>query len=322
MNSSYLDQAKKVFELEIQGLRKMQNSLDKDFESIVAKCLKILNNGGKIVVCGLGKSGRIGAKISATLTSTGSSSVFLHPVEAMHGDLGILNDSDLLLVLSYSGETNEILRLIPAVKKLNVLIVSITSNINSSLAKLSDYVIQSSIDKEACPFNIAPTVSTTVQLVIGDALAMILLNARGFSKGDFKKLHPGGTIGRTVTLRVTNIMRTGIALVKRVSTIRETVCRITETKCGSAIIVNEKGELEGIFTDGDLRRIIQDISILNKYVQDYMTLNPVTVFSDQLAIEALKLIKDKKIDDLIVIDRNNVVVGLVDSQDLPGLKLI
>lgn len=323
---SILDNARNVFDLEIAELTSIRNILNENFEKVVYKCKESLDSGGKIVVSGIGKSGHIGYKICSTLASTGSHATFLHPVEAMHGDLGILQRNDILLAISYSGETDELLMILPSAKRLEIPIVALTGNSSSRLAKWADIVIATPVEKEACPFNLAPTCSTTVQLVVGDALAMALLDIRGFTKEDFGRLHPGGAIGRSVTLRVSDIMRTSesgrLVRVSAQTTVKDTILEMTRLKSGSAIIIDEKEKLLGIFTDGDLRRHFGDITLLDKPIEMYMTPRPVTVYADQLAVDALKLIEKRKVDDIIVIDRNEVVLGLVDSQDLPSFKLL
>ena len=323
---SILDKARNVFDLEIAELNSIRNSLDENFEKAVYKCKESLDSGGKIVVSGIGKSGHIGYKICSTLASTGSHATFLHPVEAMHGDLGILQKNDILLAISYSGETDELLMILPSAKRLEIPIVALTGNSSSRLAKWADIVIATPVEKEACPFNLAPTCSTTVQLVVGDALAMALLDIRGFTKEDFGRLHPGGAIGRAVTLRVSDIMRTSesqrLVTVGPKATVKDTILEMTKAKSGSAIVIDDSHKLLGIFTDGDLRRHFDDRNILDKPISDYMTAKPATLHADQLAVDALKLIEKRKIDDIVVIDRNEVVLGLVDSQDLPSFKLL
>ncbi|HJO92365.1 MAG TPA: KpsF/GutQ family sugar-phosphate isomerase [Victivallales bacterium] len=324
--SKVIDQAKDIFDLEIKGLNKIKNLIDDSFEKLVTECAKVLDNGGKIVLSGIGKSGHIGYKIAATLASTGSHATFMHPVEAMHGDLGILQNKDLLLTLSYSGETEELLTILPSAKRLNVPIASITGNSKSKLAKWSDIVIAIPIEKEACPFNLAPTTSTTAQLVLGDALAMVLLETRGFTKEDYGRIHPGGAIGRSVTLKITDIMRNEntdrLVKIPPYATVKDTILKMTKAKSGSAIVVDKNDKLLGVFTDGDLRRHLKDLTMLDESVDKYMTVGPVTVFSDQMAVNVLKLIEERRVDDIVVIDRDNKVVGIVDSQDLPGLKLM
>jgi arabinose-5-phosphate isomerase len=324
--STIIEQAKEIFDIEINGLSKIKNLIDDSFEKLVTECTNVLDNGGKIVLSGIGKSGHIGYKIAATLASTGSHATFMHPVEAMHGDLGILQKKDLLLTLSYSGETEELLTILPSAKRLNIPIASITGNPKSKLAKWSDIVISIPIDKEACPFNLAPTTSTTAQLVLGDALAMVLLKRRGFTKEDFGRIHPGGAIGRSVTLKITDIMRSEkthrLVKILPTATVKDTILAMTKAKSGSAIVIDKDNKLLGVFTDGDLRRHIDDLKMLEESVKKYMTIGPVTVFSDQMAVNVLNLIEEKRVDDIVVIDRDNRVVGIVDSQDLPGLKLM
>ncbi|MCF7790488.1 MAG: KpsF/GutQ family sugar-phosphate isomerase [Victivallales bacterium] len=321
-----LEKAKDIIDLEISGLQNIKNELDNNFEELVKKTVDILNNGGKVVVSGIGKSGHIGYKIAATLASTGSPATFMHPVEAMHGDLGILQKNDILLTLSYSGETDELLTILPSAKRLNVPVVAITGNPESKLANWADIIIAMPVGKEACPFNLAPTTSTTAQLVIGDAFAMSLLEIRGFTKEDYGRLHPGGAIGRSVTLKVSDIMRCinsrRVIKVEPDALVKDTILAMTRGKSGCAIVVDQEDRLLGIFTDGDFRRHANDLTILEKPVEQYMTKNPITVEYDRMAVEVLKLIEKKRIDDVIVVDSDRKVRGIVDSQDLPGLKLL
>ena len=323
--SEIIDIAREVFETEIEGVQYVKENLGEDFSALVEECVNILDNGGKLVLAGIGKSGHIGAKLAATLASTGSTAVFMHPVEAMHGDLGILSSNDLLITLSYSGETEELLTTLPAAKRLNVKIAAITASKSSSLAKYSDIVVEMPVPREACPFNLAPTTTTTALLVLGDALAMVLLKLRGFSKNDYGRLHPGGAIGKAVTMTVADVMRTGERLV-RISadaTVKDTLFAMTQARSGSATVIDDNGALLGIFTDGDFRRHIEDdLKILNSPVCSVMTENPTSVSADDLAVEVLKVIEKRHIDDIPVVDADQRVVGLVDIQDLPGLKLM
>jgi len=320
-----IDRARAVLDIEIEGIEYVRDHLDGGFTELVESCVERLDDGGKLVLAGIGKSGHIGAKIAATLASTGSTAVFMHPVEAMHGDLGVLNAKDLLIALSYSGETEELLRTIPAAKRLNVKIAAITGMKDSSLAKYSDIVVDMPVPREACPFNLAPTTTTTALLALGDALAMTLLKLRGFSKDDYGRLHPGGAIGKAVTLQVADIMRTGDRLVK-VSPdkpVKETLLAMTEARSGSAAVVDSDGGLLGIFTDGDFRRHIEgSLDILERPVQEVMTKQPTSVKADDLAVEILKIVEKRHIDDIPVVDNGGIVVGVVDIQDLPGLKLM
>ena len=324
--SHILEKAKNVIDVELNGIQKIRKNLGDGFEQLVNSCKTTLDKGGKIVISGIGKSGHIGHKIAATLASTGSPAVFMHPVEAMHGDLGILQEKDILITLSYSGETDELLPILPSAKRLDIPIVAITGNPDSRLAKWADILVPMPVDKEACPFNLAPTTSTTVLLIIGDALAMVLLDIRGFKQEDFGRLHPGGAIGREITLKVTDIMRSvsnkRLVKVKLDATVKETILSMTKGRSGCAVVVDNNEQLLGIFTDGDFRRHANDMSILDSQVEKVMTKNPASVFSDQMAVDVLKLIESKQVDDVVVIDRDHKVLGIVDSQDLPGLKLM
>lgn len=320
-----IEKAKEVFDIEIAGLTHVRDRLNGDFSALVEACIEALENGGKIVLTGVGKSGHIGQKISATLSSTGSTAVFMHPVEAMHGDLGILDSRDILITLSYSGETEELLQVLPAAKRLDVKIAAITGMEDSRLAKWADINVFMPVPREACPFNLAPTTTTTALLALGDALAMVLLDVRGFSKDDYGRLHPGGAIGKAVTLKVSDIMRTGdrLVMVTPETHVKDTLLKMTKARSGSAVIVDDSNALLGIFTDGDFRRHIEDdLNILNEPVEKFMTANPTAVHSEDMAVEILKILEKRAIDDIIALDDNEKVVGMVDIQDLPGLKLM
>lgn len=322
---SYLKLAREVIDDEIRGLEKVRDGLGKSFDSAVDLMQQSLANGGKIVVCGVGKSLHIGEKISATLTSTGATSVPLNPIQAMHGDLGLVTSLDVLLVLSYSGESDEVLALLPSIKRLDVRTIALTGSADSTLAQECDVVLLAAVDQEACPFNLAPTVSTTAALAVGDALAMALLNAHGLTKEDYARLHPGGAIGRSLLLRVSDIMRTGdrVPVVQSGDRVREALLAMTQARSGSAGVVDDDGKLIGIFTDGDLRRSISEKDdLLNSPVSEVMTTSPVTVKAHELAVDALKIYEQHKIDDLIVVDDDSRIVGAIDIQDLPGLKLM
>jgi arabinose-5-phosphate isomerase len=285
----------------------------------------VVNRRGKIVVVGIGKSGNVGAKIAATLTSTGSTSVVLNSVDALHGDLGIINDGDVILALSYSGESDELLNLLPAIKRFSVKIIVLTGGLKSSLARHSDIVLNVHVPKEACPFNLAPTSSTTATLVMGDALAMAVLQARGFKQSDFAKHHPSGAIGRAMLLRVGEIMRTGErnAVGGENLSVKEALLVMTRAKSGSLAVVNLRGKLTGVFTDGDFRRKMStDDQLLSRTLKSVMTPNPICIRDSALAVEALKIFNERNIDDLIVVDARKQPVGLIDSQDLPKLKIM
>lgn len=321
----HLAHAREVFDIELAALKAVRSQLDGAFEQAVETIVESLSQRGKVVIVGIGKSGNIGQKIAATLTSTGSTSVVLNSVDALHGDLGIVNDGDVIIALSYSGESEELLNLLPALKRFLVKIIAITGNPKSSLALHSNVVLNVRVPKEACPFNLAPTASTTAMLVMGDALAMSVLQARGFKKSDFARYHPSGAIGRAMLLRVGDIMRSGErnAVAREDVTVKEALLVMTQAKSGSLGIVNARGKLVGVFTDGDFRRRMSaDEDILQRQLKDVMTRNPICVRSDALAIEAVKTFNERNIDDLIVVNAKGEPVGLVDSQDLPKLKIM
>jgi arabinose-5-phosphate isomerase len=322
---THIAQARKVFDIEIAALKAVRAQLDSSFDAAVETVVETLKRRGKIVIVGIGKSGNVGAKIAATLTSTGSTAVVLNSVDALHGDLGIVNDGDVILALSYSGESEELLNLLPALKRFSVKIISLTSNFKSSLAKHSDVSLNVKVPKEACPFNLAPTSSTTAMLVMGDALAMAVLEARGFTQKDFAKYHPSGAIGRAMLLRVGDIMRTGErnAVASENLSVKEALLVMTRAKSGSLAVVNARGKLAGVFTDGDFRRhMAGDDNLLAQPLKKVMTKNPICSRNDALAVEALKIFNERNIDDLIVVNAKKEPVGLVDSQDLPKLKIM
>jgi arabinose-5-phosphate isomerase len=323
--AGHLGRAREVFEIEIAALRAVRDQLDHAFHQAVEFVVATLRDRGKIIVVGIGKSGNVGQKIAATLTSTGATSVVLNPVDALHGDLGVVNDGDLVLALSYSGESEELLNLLPALKRFSVKIIAITGSVKSSLATHCDLTLNVRVPKEACPFNLAPTSSTTAMVVLGDALAMAVLQARGFRQQDFAKFHPSGAIGRAMLSRVSDIMRTGTrnAVADQSLTVKHALLIMTRAKSGSLSIVDARGKLVGVFTDGDFRRRIADHQdLLSQPLRQVMTPNPICVREDALAAEALKVFNERTIDDLIVVNSKRQPVGLVDSQDLPKFKLM
>jgi len=322
---SHLAKAREVFAIELAALKAVRAQLDKSFSAAVETLLAALKQRGKIVIVGIGKSGNVGAKIAATLTSTGSTAVVLNSVDALHGDVGIVNDGDVILALSYSGESDELLNLLPALKRFSVKIIAFTGNVKSSLARHSDLALNVKVPKEACPFNLAPTSSTTAMLVLGDALAMAVLQARGFQQKDFAKYHPSGAIGRAMLLQVGEIMRRGErnAIAGENLSVKEALLVMTHAKSGSLAVVNARGRLAGIFTDGDFRRhMATDENLLSQPLKKVMTRRPICIREDALAAEALKVFNERNIDDLIVVNAQNEPVGLVDSQDLPKLKIM
>jgi arabinose-5-phosphate isomerase len=322
---SHLACARNVFDIELAALRAVRRQLDSAFDAAVDLVVETLRLRAKIVVVGIGKSGNIGCKVAATLTSTGSTSVVLNSVDALHGDLGIVNDGDLVLVLSYSGESEELVALLPSIKRFSVKVVALTGNTKSTVARHSDVVLKVKVPKEACPFNLAPTASTTAMLVMGDALAMAVLQARGFKAHDFARHHPAGAIGRSLLLRVRDIMRSAQrnAVAEQRLSVKEALLVMTRARSGSVSVVDARRKLVGVFTDGDLRRrMASDNDVLSKPLSEVMTRKPICVREDALAVEALKLFDQRNIDDLIVINAKREPVGLVDSQDLPKLKLM
>ena len=322
---SILKKATDVIDIEIEALQALKNDLGDAFVDLVHRCLNILQNGGKLVLCGVGKSGHISKKIAATLSSTGARSVFMHPVEAMHGDLGIISPKDILLAVSYSGETDELLAVLPAVHRLGVEIVAITGKADSRLAEVSDLVVPMPVPREACPFNLAPTATTTALAALGDALAMTLLHCQNFALSDYAKLHPAGAIGRSITLTVKDFMRTGehAPRVQPGTVVRDALLAMTNARAGAVAVVDADNMLLGIFTDGDFRRqITRDASVLEANIEKVMTPHPISINQDALAVEIMKLLEKRKIDDILAVDNEGHFAGLVDIQDLPKFKVM
>ena len=322
---SHLKRAREVFDVELAAVKAVKGRLNATFNRAVELITYALSKRNKLVVVGVGKSGNIGRKIAATFTSTGAPAVLLDSVDALHGDLGILNDGDIVLALSYSGETDELIDLLPAMKRFSVRVVAITSAPKSTLGQHADVVLNVKVPKEACPFNMAPTASTTASLVMGDALAMAVLDARGFKKSDFAQRHPSGAIGRALLLRVGDIMRSGSRnpIAHQTMPVRDALLIMGEAKSGSVSVVNKSGKLAGVFTDGDLRRhLAKDDAVLDQPLAKVMTRRPTTIREDALAADAIRIFNERSIDDLIVVNTRREPVGLVDSQDLPKLKAV
>lgn len=320
-----LERARRVAQIEIDAILNLIDHLDDDFAEAINLLQNALENRGKIIVIGIGKSGNIGHKIAATLNSTGSTAVVLNSQNALHGDLGIISDGDVVITLSYSGETTELLELLPHVRRFDVKIISITKSRESTLAKHSDITLCTPVDREACPLNLAPTSSSTAALVMGDALAMVLLDARGFTESDFAKFHPGGSLGRALLTTVEDIMRGGESFAKVLpsATIIDAIDAMSEARSGACVVIHPDDTLAGVFTHGDFARSFQsDNAIGSLPVSNFMTVNPVTVRSDALAAEALNILSHHRIDDLVVLTPEGKVVGLVDSQDLARLKIV
>ena len=321
----HLSKAKRVIQIEIDELENLLNRIDEKFSHAVNVLKTTLDSGHKFVIIGVGKCHNIGHKIAATLNSTGAPTVVLNSQNALHGDLGIVSNGDTILALSYSGETNEILDLLPALRRFKINIISMTGNTGSSLGRNSDIILDTKVDREACPLNLAPTSSTTAMLVLGDALAMTLLESRGFVKEDFAKLHPGGSLGKTLLTKVSDIMRIGdkFCTLASETKLKSTLEEMIRARSGAAVIISSSGNLEGILTQGDFVRSIQkDPNILDMPVSKFMTKNPITIQGNKLAVEAIQIIGDNRIDDLVVLDETGKPIGLVDSQDLSRMKLV
>ncbi len=314
--------AKNVIRIEAAALIALVPKIDIRFSRA---CDLILKSRGRVVVTGMGKPGFIAQKISATLSSTGTPSLFLHPAEALHGDLGRVMKEDVVVALSNSGQTEEIIKLLPVIRKIGAKLIAMTGNPGSLLAQHSDLVLDVSVKKEACTMNLAPTASTTAMLAMGDALAVALLEKKGFSPHNFALYHPGGNLGKKLLLKVSDIMRTGKSnpLVRENETIREVLAKITAARAGSAAVVDAAGRLKGIFTDGDLRRRLNEgKNILDWKVSQAMTPTPIYIQADHLAAEALEILRTKKIDEVPVVDKKKRPIGLLDVQDLLRAGLI
>ncbi len=317
-----IKRAKCVLDIEAKAVSELKKNINRDFQQALEL---VLNAKGRIVVTGVGKTGIIGQKFSATLSSTGTPSLFLHSAEAIHGDLGRVIEDDVVIILSYSGESEEIRKLLPVLKKIGVKIISITGNPQSLMARYSDIVLNTAVKKEACPLGLAPTASTTAMLAMSDALAVCLLELKGFKEKDFALYHPGGSLGRRLLLKVEDIMRKGSAnsVVREDKKISDVLIKITQARAGSASVIDKDGKLVGIFTDGDLRRHLEiDLNLLRKKVKEVMTKYPKTVNPQMLAVEAMRILKDKKIDEVPVVDDNMRPVGLLDVQDLLRAGLV
>lgn len=320
----FLEKARRVIGIEADELHRLAERLDGgQFNSAVRALQACVEQRGKIVICGVGKSGHIGDKIAATLTSTGSPAVVLNSLNALHGDLGLVADGDVVVAFSYGGETAELLNILPPLARFDVKLIAVTGRPESTLGQAADVVLDVAVSQEACPLNLAPTSSTTAMLALGDALAMVLLEARGFRQEDFARYHPGGSLGRVLLTRVHQIMResTRLAVATPETTILEVLKRMTKCRTGAAAIVDGDGRLAGVFTHGDLARHYQtQTDIGAQPVGRFMTTKPVTVRGDRLAAEALHVLKTHRIDDLIVVDEDGRPVGIIDSQDLSRLQ--
>lgn len=311
-----IDSAQRTIRLELEAVQELLPRINADF---IKACELILNCKGRVVVVGMGKSGHIGNKIAATLASTGTTAFFVHPAEASHGDMGMITRDDIVLALSNSGSTAEIITLLPLIKRLGIRLISMTGNPDSPLAKAAEVNLDARVSQEACPLNLAPTSSTTASLVLGDALAIALLEARGFTAEDFAFSHPGGALGRRLLLKVENVMHQGDALprVRRGTSLREALLEMTQKGLGMTVVLEQDDRLAGIFTDGDLRRTLdKGIDVRQALIDEVMTPHGKTARADMLAAEALKIMEDHKINALVVVDEQNNPVGALNMHDL------
>jgi arabinose-5-phosphate isomerase len=312
----FIKEGRNIIILEAKGLIEIANKLDDNFKNAV----ELLHEcRGRIIIVGIGKSGIIGRKIASTLSSTGTPAFFLHPSEASHGDMGMVTDQDIVLFISNSGETSEIVNLLPSLKSLGVSIIGMCGNNNSKLAQNCDINLNIGVSSEADPNNLAPTTSTTAALALGDSLAIILLKLRQFQPTDFARLHPGGSLGKKLTMKVDDLMYKSDMIPKNLTnaTIKEVVLTFTKIGLGITAVVDDSDFLMGVFTDGDLRRLIEKESdFINLKIIDVMKPNPKTISTDELAFNALKKMKDFKITELIVTDTNNKVTGVINIHDI------
>lgn len=313
---NFIQLAKNVINIEQQAIAELIEFVDDSFE---LACQLMFHCKGRVIVIGMGKSGHIGGKIAATLASTGTPSFFVHPGEASHGDLGMITSNDVVLTISNSGETSEVLAIIPVIKRIGAKLISMTGNHESTLAKLADTHICIKVSTEACPLGLAPTSSTTATLVMGDALAVALLNARDFTADDFALSHPGGSLGKRLLLRLKDIMHQDerVPIVSQSALVKDALVEMSLKGLGMTAIINEEQKLVGLFTDGDLRRVLDNkIDIHTDIISTVMTVNPQVAHGDMLAAQALKIMEDKKINGLIIVDDNNNPIGAMNMHDL------
>lgn len=313
---SYTDHGKTVLNLEAEALTSLIPRLNHDFETA---CQIITNTKGRVVVTGMGKSGHVGGKIAATMASTGTPAFFVHPGEASHGDLGMITPDDVVLALSNSGETNEILTILPIIKRMGVKLIAFTGNSNSSLGKQADAVINVGVDKEACPLNLAPTSSTTAAMAMGDAMAVAIYKSHGFTEEDFARSHPGGQLGRRLLIYVKDIMHTGDAIpcVDSNASLSDALLEMTGKSLGMTAVTDKSNKLVGILTDGDLRRILgNDVDVKSAIISDVMIKNPKVTQADKLAAETVQQMQELNINGLFVVDDNDKVIGAFNMLDL------
>ena len=317
-----LQLARETLDIEAQALMGLKSRLDSRFSQAVQM---MLNVKGRVVVTGMGKSGHIGSKIAATLASTGTPAMFVHPGEASHGDLGMIKAVDVVLAISNSGESDELVSILPVLKRQGVPLIAMTGGMNSALAKHAHVVLDSSVDKEACPLNLAPTASTTAQLALGDALAVALLDARGFKAEDFARSHPGGSLGRRLLTHVEDVMRKGdqVPYVLPDASFTDLMREMSQKGLGASAIVDEHHKILGVFTDGDLRRLIEKgVDLRALQAKEVMHVNPRTVQHDALAVEAAELMEQFQITSVLVVNESGALCGALNSNDLMRAKVI
>lgn len=324
-SSRIISQAKLCIEIEKEALEKTRDSIDERFVQVVETLYRALDGRNKLIFSGIGKNAHVCEKLAGTFNSIGAPSCFIDPVRALHGDLGLCCEGDVLLAFSNSGETEELLRLVSLVKRFDLTTIAVSSKENSSLSKHCDLLLPYVVEKEACPLKMAPTASTTASMAIGDAVAMVLLEYKAFQKEDFAKYHPGGLLGRGLTPGVEKIMRKGeqFATALETATCRQCIEKMSHPNSGSIALVNEEGTLSGVLTDGDIRRLVlHEPNFLDQPVSQYMTRNPIVISGQSLAVEALKVFENHSIDDLIVVDAQNKPIGIIDGQDLTKVRVI
>ena len=320
--SKNITRAKNVLNIEGNASLDLAKRIDNNFDKLVDFLAKVK---GRVIVTGMGKAGFIAQKISATLSSTGTPSLYLHPAEALHGDLGRVTKEDSLLMFSNSGETEEVVKLLPIVKKIGARLIAVVGNTKSTIARNADFVLDVSVKKEACSLGLAPTASTTAMLAMGDALSVSILDRKGFKEKDFAFYHPGGALGKRLLLKVEDIMRSGAAnpIVGENTRVKDVLLKITRARAGSASVVDKKGRLSGIFTDGDLRRHLDaKVNIASRKIKDVMTKSPTAIKKEKLAAEAFHILRSKKIDEIPVVDEKGRPIGLLDVQDILKAGLI
>ncbi|AIO33803.1 KpsF/GutQ family sugar-phosphate isomerase [Burkholderia pseudomultivorans] len=314
--------ARDVLDIEADAVRALRDQLDGDFVQAVAL---LLGCRGRVVVSGIGKSGHIARKIAATLASTGTPAFFVHPAEASHGDLGMVTADDVFIGISYSGESEELVAILPLVKRIGAKLIAITGRAESSLGTLADVNLNAAVSKEACPLNLAPTASTTAALALGDALAVAVLDARGFGSDDFARSHPGGALGRRLLTYVRDVMRSGddVPSVGLDATLSDALFQITAKRLGMTAVVDANGKVVGIFTDGDLRRVLaRDGDFRSLSIAEVMTRDPRTIAPDHLAVEAVELMERHRINQMLVVDADGVLIGALNMHDLFSKKVI